>query len=508
MEPPVPHLATPPPVRTISGSTARGSREDGSYSPKVSSLNILPSRQNIFWDGSPHPHGLVPGSGHLYSADSMARAVSGSSMEASLLEWRSLGDSPSECAREHFVDSLTKEDELSLREAVFNLSNTVLGVGVLSVPYAFRLSGYFSIVLVVVVIAVTARTAMFIGAALVLAERSPVAASVPRRGRDFAFLAHVAFGDLGRVVIGAVTSLEIWFALVTFMVMNGVNASLVWPGISRAEAILLSSLLSAALVFVPMRVFSYLSLVSTLSLLVAMGAMLAAALTMLAWANPYDHIGQPALIQLQNFPRSVGIIVFCFAGHPCFPIVHECMVERSKWRASVYITFLLAFLYYGGLGVFGYLVFGMDLAASFTENLAQLENALLCRSVSAIAFFVKIQLTAPLLMNAILVSIWAPRAGEPEWPAERLLALAALMAVTALTAVAFSDDIAVIASLTGSLFTMMTSVLFPTVAHLRLAEMMESNGSRSSRVPHFLVIAFGVVMAVLGTAFAVKDMLE
>jgi len=305
-----------------------------------------------------------------------------------------------------------------------------------------------------------------------------------------------------------VTSLEIWFALVTFMVMNGVNASLVFPGIQRAEAVILSSLLSAAFVFVPMRVFSYLSLVSTLSLLVAMVAMVAAALTMWAWANPYDHIGKPALIQLQNLPRSVGIIVFCFAGHPCFPIVHECMLERSRWQLSVVITFFLALVYYGGLGVFGFLVFGTDLAASFTENLAHLQNALLCRTVSAIAFFVKIQLTAPLLMNAILVSVWAPKTGEAEWPPGRVLALASLTLFTALTAVAFADDVAVIASLTGSLFTMMTSVLFPTIAHLRLAHLFEWEGARSSCIPHILVIVFGVVMAVLGTALASQDMFQ
>ncbi|CAK0886585.1 unnamed protein product [Prorocentrum cordatum] len=89
--------------------------------------------------------------------------------------------------------------------------------------------------------------------------------------------------------------------------------------------------------------------------------MVGAAFSMPSWANPYNHLGQPALVQLRNVPRSVGIIVFCFAGHPCFPIVHECMRDPRRWRASVGFTFLLALLFYGGLGVFGYLVFGGSL---------------------------------------------------------------------------------------------------------------------------------------------------
>jgi len=393
-------------------------------------------------------------------------------------------------------------------EAVFNLTNTVLGVGVLSVPYAFRLSGYSTLLLVVLTILVTSTTAHFIGAALILASESPAAVGVPRKGRDFMYLAHVAFGHVGRAVIGVVTSLEIWFALVSFMVMNGVNASLVWPALGSSRAVIISCVLAAATVFVPMRFFSYLSLVSSVALAAAAAAMMVAALAMPSWANPYDHLGLPALLQLQNMPRSVGIIVFCFAGHPCFPVVHECMADRQGWGASVNMTFLLAFVYYGGLGVFGYLVFGQDLDSSFTVNLAQLRGTQLCRVISATAFLVKIQLTAPLLLNAIVVSFWAPGHGQREWPPGRLLILGLLTAATALTAIAFSSDVAAVASLTGSLFTMTTSVIFPALVHLRLMLLFGPPKSRRARsfVPHSLVLAFGVVMAVSGTFLTLADM--
>lgn len=406
------------------------------------------------------------------------------------------------------VREVDAKDALSMPEAVFNLANTVLGVGVLSVPYAFRLSGYSSLLLVLITIVVTSQTASFIGTALDLACRSPAAAAVPCKGRDFIFLAHVAFGGWGRALIGIVTSLEIWFALVTFMVMNGVNASLVCPSLGRVTAVIISCACATATVFVPMRFFSYLSLVSSLSLAVAAVAMIGAAFTMPSWANPYDRLGVPALLQLQNTPRSVGIIVFCFAGHPCFPIVHECMRDRSAWNRSVGLTFLLALLYYGGLGVFGYLVFGEDLEASFTMNLAQLRGTVLWRSASAIAFVLKIQLTAPLLLNATMVSMWPPAAGSPEWPPHRVVALVLLAFMTALTAVAFSDDVAAVAALTGSLFTMTTSVIFPALVHLRLSQLFgsPSGSGRHARASHCLVLAFGVTMAAAGTALSVADM--
>merc|ERR1719162_873074 len=81
--------------------------------------------------------------------------------------------------------SVPEEELLSMPQAVSNLANTVLGVGVLSVPYAFRLSGYSTILLVLVVIVVTARTADFIGASLVLVAQTDGVNGVPPKGRDF-----------------------------------------------------------------------------------------------------------------------------------------------------------------------------------------------------------------------------------------------------------------------------------------------------------------------------------
>mmetsp|Transcript_1026 Transcript_1026/g.3194 ORF Transcript_1026/g.3194 Transcript_1026/m.3194 type:complete len:519 (+) Transcript_1026:61-1617(+) len=506
-------------------ASLRGDGDEGrDYLAKVGHLNVLPSRQNVLWNGGylegclPSPGSLMPrGPLSLDTPQHMERQLASPQRMPSWGHVSANGDAqlpllgpgaPLDKARsDDGTGDLDERDTLSTPEAVFNLANTVLGVGVLSVPYAFRLSGYSTLLLVLLTIAVTSRTAGFIGEALVLAARSPGAAAVPRKGRDFIFLAHVAFGPRGRAVIGAITSLEIWFALVTFMVMNGVNASLIWPGLGCSPAIIASCVLAALTVFVPMRFFSYLSLVSSLSLAAAAVSMVGAALTMPSWANPYDHLGIPALLQLQNMPRSVGIIVFCFAGHPCFPVVHECMRDRGAWNSSVGITFLLAAAYYGGLGVFGYLVFGQDLAASFTMNLAQLQGTVLFRLASAVAFLVKIQLTAPLLMNAIIVSFWAPAVGAPEWPPGRVLALAMLTVATGLTASAFSNDVAAVASLTGSLFTMTTSVIFPALVHLRLVELFGARERRlRAELPHLLVLAFGFVMAIAGTALTVRDL--
>lgn len=397
---------------------------------------------------------------------------------------------------------------LNEKQVISNLTNCVIGVGVLSVPYAFRLSGYSSLPLILVSIVVTSSTAVFIGRSLDLANQCSEAESVPIGARDFAFLAQVAFGNIGRVLIGAITSLEIWFALITFMVMNGVNARLILPSLGSSIPVLGSCALMAANVFLPMKAFSLLSLISSVALVVASVALIGAAMTMPRWYNPYDQLGSTALVQLGNIPRSIGIIIFCFAGHPCFPMVHQSMKDQRRWVPCVAVTFLTAFVYYGGLGTFGYLVFGQDLRESFTENLDGLEGAILWRNISAAGFFIKIQFTAPLLLKAILEILWPRASGEPTWSVRRIIAVWCLSVLTAFMAIVFSNDVAVAASLTGSLFTMTTSVIFPAVVHVQLRRRVAPDTKGPvTWVPHCFILVFGVAMACSGTYLAVIDFL-
>ena len=57
-------------------------------------------------------------------------------------------------------------------ETVMNLANTMMGSGVLAIPFAFALIGYWAVLLLLFVVAVTAFTACLIGECLVT-QKSP-----------------------------------------------------------------------------------------------------------------------------------------------------------------------------------------------------------------------------------------------------------------------------------------------------------------------------------------------
>ncbi|CAE8719513.1 unnamed protein product [Polarella glacialis] len=430
-----------------------------------------------------------------------------------------------------------RSEQLSFGETLFNLTNTLFGSGVLGIPYAFRLAGYLALPLLALTVVITAATAVLLGEALDLAEDLPSEESgsrVPRQQRDFVFLSRLAFGKRGELLVGLVTGLEVWTAMVTFLVMSGVNAASLL-GTGPKPVILAFTLLASTMVAIPMRAYASISLVALTNLLVALLSFCTYLLRLPDWA-------WPALVDAPQCPgdlaRAFGLMIFCFAGHPVFPGVHQSMRDKKQWRSSVSISFLLTLANYGGLGLFAYLVMGPSLNPCFTLNIAHSSWA---RRVTSLGFAVKIQLTVPLLFGAVIAMLPAspPTRGvraaidhdslgatllQPDAQAVvRPTTLASrfcpafwpsvLTAVTALSACLLAGDVAALASLCGSLLVMLTSVFFPVILYLRLKFKTASlRGPAAAAVgPGMatlcaILLAFGAFAGVSGTYFAVLDL--
>jgi amino acid permease len=408
--------------------------------------------------------------------------------------------------------------------------NAMVGISVLSLPYAFSLIGTCAGLLALVfVVAVMAHTGFLIGSALELTTRIPELASTPPKSRDFAFLAYAAFGEKGRSLIGLVTGLELWFALVTFMAFNIGNSELLFPGSSRMVTMAFSSALAAATALLPMKVFSQMSMVSSLAVVVMGIAVIAACAAslysnlqseqVLAIGSTEDlseagsHWWRGTMANAWNLPRSLGIIIFCFAGHPCFAVMHECLRERQEWGRAVNIAFFLSFLYYAGFGCAGSLAFGQSVQPSVVQNLKDEPHAHLCRYIAAAAIVIKVQLTAPLFLNIIRVAIWpqpSPKQDSVEdtffGGLRHITGLLLMSTMTGAAALVFADKVAALASLAGSLLVMVTSVIFPIIVFQKLSSNLNEPTSWRVRSIHCLLVALGVLMAVVGTIQAAHDL--
>ncbi|CAJ1378178.1 unnamed protein product [Effrenium voratum] len=406
-----------------------------------------------------------------------------------------------EAAKE--VDAEVHETEdMSACETIFNLSNTMVGGGVLSVPFAFRLISYSAALLLALVVLVTAFTACLIGQSLDAVRHKT---DTPPACRDYAWLAEVSFGPWGRRVVGITTAMELWIAAVTFLVMSGNNAKGLL-GVNEFHAVMFCTVLSTVMVFIPLRVYAYVSLVSLIALLIASLAFLADLLAMPSWSMP-DFV-QP---QIADLFRAYGLFIFCFAGHPCFPGLHQTMRQTKHWTSCVSLSFSIASCYYVGLGLIAFMALGTDVHPVFT---ADMRDGWMGRIT--IAFFaVKIQLTTPVLLRVVIVALqlWPEGgggSGEPrgEHTVRSLLGsylpAAVLVVFTGASACFLSQKVAALASLAGALLVNLTSVVLPAVMYARLV--WSDKTSKAKLALCALLVAFGLVTAVVGTVLAVQDM--
>ncbi|CAE7421702.1 AVT1J [Symbiodinium natans] len=340
--------------------------------------------------------------------------------------------------------------------------------------------------------------------ALELAAKRPGASATPPSQRDFGYLAEVAFGEWGKRIIAITTAMELWLAVVTFLVMSGINAQGLL-GMDEPHAVAFCTAITALLVFIPLRVYAYVSLASLVALCVASTAYLIDLFQMNEWNWPLFS----APLGVGDVFRAYGLIIFCFAGHPCFPALHQSMSDRTKWEPCVTFSFLVAAGYYVCLGLLAFLALGTNMHAVFT---ADMSGSGVLRRVTIAAFAVKIQLTAPVLLRVVLtcLRVW-PEGVEEELPLTSFVPTALIVVFTGFSACVLASHLAALASLCGAFLVNLTSVILPILIYMKLESLVPSARTTAFKVKLGLcwaAAALGAVAGLAGTAMAVRDLLH
>ncbi|KAG6042197.1 hypothetical protein E4U41_003943 [Claviceps citrina] len=152
---------------------------------------------------------------------------------------------------------LTVEGQSTLPQSVFNSINAIIGVGLLSLPLAFKMSGWIvGLLVLTLTAAVTAHTGKLLGKCM---DYDPSIVT-------YSDLAYVAFGTRARVIVSALFTLELIGACVALVILFADSLDLLLAGLASAT---IWKCLCAALVLVlnmlPLRFLSYTSVLGIFS---------------------------------------------------------------------------------------------------------------------------------------------------------------------------------------------------------------------------------------------------
>ena len=417
----------------------------------------------------------------------------------------------------------TKKEEDSkatFAQCVFNMCNTLMGIGLLALPFAIASAGWVAGILVLIgATVVTWYTCLLIGRSMngdprpthffdeskdsCIRMRSPIT-GLPQ-------IATEAFGTAGNVLLSAVLYFELFSSLCIFLVTMGDHLYVLFPMLSTDTHTVIVSILLAiptALLRTP-RLLSYMSMVGTSSTIAIVLSVAAAAIIEGDVSQEMVAQEQSETINVQSthslwvssgIALSIGLVAFCYSGHAIIPSFYKSMEKPQEFEKVLSYSYGIVLLCYILVGFSGYYMFGSavddQITLSLQRGVSQMGSVMTCLTwlMVSTAFSKATLYIFPLSIG--LEEIIAPHLSNEFAVNTASCMIKMTMIVLALLVSLFVPSFGFICSLVGMICTMVVSVIFPAAAHLQL---FSSGLSEMEKWLDWLLIGIGIIVAVVGT---------
>ncbi|KAK1236840.1 hypothetical protein MKX07_005959 [Trichoderma sp. CBMAI-0711] len=258
---------------------------------------------------------------------------------------------------------LTVDGQSTLPQSIFNSINALIGIGLLSLPLAFKMSGWIlGLSILTLTAAVTSHTANL------LAKCMQYDASLI----TYSDLAYISFGARARIIVSALFTLELVAACVALFILFSDSLALLLPGMASVEA---WKCICAAIVLVlnsmPLRWLSYTSVIGIFSTFCIVCVVIADGLLK---PDTPGSLWEPAATHLlpKNWlavPLAYGLMLSPWGAHSVFPSIYRDMRHPHKWGRAVGITFSFSYVLDTCLAIVGILMFGDGISDAITSNI-------------------------------------------------------------------------------------------------------------------------------------------
>lgn len=417
-------------------------------------------------------------------------------------------------------------------EASITIANTLIGAGVLGLPYALRSAGWAGLAIILLATVITCFTAkMLVWSFMALNDDRPRGASPIESYDD---LAAAVCGSGAGGVMKVLTLLECFGLAICYVVLHTVNwpallslppTELIWAGLdARTLAGLAVTGLAVPTLLVRSQYLSSLAIVGLAAtmamfavavvapLLAELPAPIGSECPVLDAATPADSEMEWRLLEPSGLGLATGLALFAFSGHATFPELYRQMTiaERPKFFLACDVGFGAAGAAYCGFAAIGYYFYGSCAADTATLNLMHASPVLgsAATLLVLLSAFVTISVVCVpvvrILSEALLgtddsinedepdgeapISFWQPMRA-PEFALRVSLMIIAFIVAVSVPNFGFA------VSLMGAFTTMLISFILPVVFYLCACW---AQLSHVAIVVNVGIILFGFVGMVVG----------
>ena len=402
----------------------------------------------------------------------------------------------------------------SIWDASFNFTNSIVGAGIIGLPYAFWQAGFVAGVVLLTVLSLAVDWTV-----LLLVKDAKLAGKATYQG-----LIQHCYGRQGLILISFAQFIFAYGAMCAYTVILGDTLPLVFSQFISSEspfsffvsrqAVIVVCTLSVSLPLSLYRDVSALSRTSAVS--IVMIVFIVVSVVFAAFSVPAEQRGDQTkqlTVMRSGIFRAIGVISFAFVcHHNTFLIYNSLRVPTMNRFATVtHLSTGASYLLCLAMACGGYLAFIDKSQANILSNFPS--NHLVI-NIARFFFGVNMFLTFPLecfVCREVLFNLWwsdenlsAHLLAERATPMQHILTTLTLVLTSMVIALA-TCDLGFLLELTGGSSASVLAYIMPAACFLKL-----SSGPilSTKRIMPLVSIVFGVCVMVLSTFFAISSFLD
>lgn len=249
----------------------------------------------------------------------------------------------------------------TLPQTIFNSSNVLIGVGMLSLPLGIRYAGWvIGLGSLIASAFVTKYTANLLTKCL----------DVDSSLTNFADIAYIAFDEKGRFITSLIFTFELMAACISLVILFSDSLKSLVDGLDDVHWKILCGCMLAPLNFLPMRWLSFTSFLGIIcGILLIVLTFFAGFLKSTSPGSLLDTAATHALPERwRALPLSFGLIMAVWGGHSVFPSIYRDMRHPHKYGSGLRLIFGFVTSVDIVMAVIGYLMYGNATKDEITTN--------------------------------------------------------------------------------------------------------------------------------------------
>jgi vesicular inhibitory amino acid transporter len=413
----------------------------------------------------------------------------------------SVVSSVSDVSDVNVINSDEIEDGCTPFQASFNTINLLAGIGVMTIPYCFKIGGVIPSIFFLIVMGVLSKyTASLIGKCI----------KKDNSLNSYSIMGLKLFGTAGCSAISIFFIFELFCSMMANLILVRDTISLLYPQIPQYVCLLIAFGCSVSLTYIKKLVT--LSWVSLIGLLATFSLFIV--LIVNGLSNPMGPGSLFDIQQISLWPKDflglftvLGIFEMGFSGHSVFPSIYLSLTKKKKYDSVLSFSYTWITILYLLFGLTGALMYGENTLPQIMQNLHSTLNSkteFIGNLVSWIIIIVPITKFA-LLMDPVAFSVTQfidSKCPKINCKSDSFfVSLRTIIASFVLLGAVLIPKFHTILGVMGSALCTVTALIFPILCYLRM-------NKEANKPLHYLLLIFCLCISVFGTLGAINSLHE